>query len=227
MTTGTVTTATGAAGEQSANAAAGWEAIRADGSIQYAPVKMPEKIPPQQPEWLKQFLEWLHDTLAPLGEAIGLSWPVLRWILLGIAIALVLFVLWRLLAPVLERGPRRKQAAVEESWAPQREEALALLDDADRLAGEGRYDEATHLLLKRSVSQIASARPEWVEVSSTARELAALPALPETARHAFRIIAERVERSLFALTRLGVEDWEAARAAYAEFALQRIPQGQA
>ena len=65
-------------------------------------------------------------------------------------------------------------------------------------------------------------RPDWVEPSSTARELAALPALPDGARTAFRIIAERVERSLFALRALDRADWEAARAAYADFALARL-----
>ena len=39
---------------------------------------------------------------------------------------------------------------------------------------------------------------------------------------AFRIIAERVERSLFALRALDRTDWEAARAAYADFALARL-----
>ncbi len=77
---------------------------------------------------------------------------------------------------------------------------------------------AARLLLRRSVGQIAAARPELVEPSSTARELSALPALPEAARTAFRIVAERVERSLFALRTLDRADWEAARAAYADFA---------
>ena len=97
--------------------------------------------------------------------------------------------------------------------------ALALLEDADRLAAEGRFDEATHLLLKRSVGQIAAARPDLLEPSSTAREIAELPALSEAARGAFALIAGRVERSLFALRRLSVDDWDAARAAYADFAL--------
>ena len=94
-----------------------------------------------------------------------------------------------------------------------------LLDDADRLAAEGRYDEATHLLLKRSVGQIARARPDLLAPSSTAREIADLRALPEAARGSFAVIAERVERSLFALRGLSADDWQAARAAYAEFAL--------
>src|SRR5690606_442515 len=99
------------------------------------------------------------------------------------------------------------------------QEALALLEDADRLAAEGRYDEAAHLLLRRSVGQIAAARPGLLDPSNTAREIAALPALPDTARRAFAIIAGRVEASLFALRALSADDWRAARAAYADFAL--------
>jgi hypothetical protein len=113
-------------------------------------------------------------------------------------------------------------AAAEEEWQPEHAATLALLEDADRLAAEGRFDEATRLLLQRSVGQMAAARPDWVEPSSTARELAALPALPEAARTAFRVIAEQVERSLFALRALERSDWEAARAAYADFALARL-----
>ena len=63
------------------------------------------------------------------------------------------------------------------------------------------------------------ARPDLLEPSSTAREIAALQALPNAARGAFASIAELVERSLFALRRLSADDWQAARAAYAEFAL--------
>ncbi|MFZ9394426.1 MAG: hypothetical protein ACO25F_00005, partial [Erythrobacter sp.] len=95
-------------------------------------------------------------------------------------------------------------------------------EDADRLAAQGQFDEATHLLLQRSVSQIAEVRPDWVPPSSTARELAGLSALPEPARLAFGEIVTRVERSLFALSRLERADWEVARAAYARFALARI-----
>ena len=88
-----------------------------------------------------------------------------------------------------------------------------------RMASQGRYDEATRLLLQRSVGQIAQARPDLVEPSSTAREIAAQPSLPANARSAFAVIADRVERSLFALRHLSEDDWQAARAAYADFAL--------
>lgn len=193
--------------------------MRADDTIQFAPIELPEQQAP--PGWLTAIFEALGDLLAPVGRALGMSWPVFKWVLLGIGVLLLGYLLWRLLAPAFVS--RQRAASEEESWTPERADALALLAEADRLAAEGRYDEATHLLLQRSVGQIAAARPDWVEPSSTARELAALAALPEAARSAFAAIAERVERSLFALRSLGPEDWQAAREAYAEFALQRLP----
>lgn len=202
-----------------APAETGWDAVRADDTIQFTPIDLPEQQEP--PGWLTAIFEALGDFFAPIGRALGMSWPVFKWVLLGVGMLLAGYLLWRLLAPVFVR-PRRVKAE-EPEWVPDRAEALALLEDADRLAAEGRYDEATHLLLQRSVGQIAAARPDWVEPSSTARELAALAALPDAARTAFAAIAERVERSLFALRSLGAEDWQAARAAYAEFALQRLP----
>lgn len=203
-----------------ADAVHAWQQVRASQDIQFAPINIPPVKPPNG--WLYELLKAIGNFFARifggLGEAIGISWPVFRWVLLAIAIALVLLLLWRLLKPVLLlRMPQR--AGDEEEWAPDRGAAQALLEDADRLAAEGRYGEAAHLLLKRSVEQIATARPHWLGPASTAREIAGLTALPDRARGAFAAIAERVERSLFALRQLDLADWQAARAAYADFAL--------
>ena len=217
----TSTSATQAA-QASGATPSSWQELRSDGDIQFAPVEIPE-IPPREPTWLDNFLRWLGEQLAPLGKLLGQSWPVMRWVLLALLIALVVYLIIRLFDPELLR--RRKRDAgedAEDGWQPDHQAATALLEDADRLAAEGRFDEATHLLLQRSVTHISSARPDWVEPSSTARELAALTALPEAARSAFGVIAERVERSLFALRALDRSDWEAARAAYADFALTRL-----
>jgi len=192
-----------------------WGALRGDGDIQFARVAIPEKAPP--PDWLVRLQQWLAETLEPFSAWLTDAWPVLKWVLLALLIALVLFALIRLIGPDLLR--RRKRPKAEEQWTPERAAALALLEEADRLAAEGRFDEATHLLLQRSVGQIAEARPDLVEPASTARELAVLSALPEAARRAFSVIASRVERSLFALSTLNESDWQAARSAYADFAL--------
>lgn len=202
-------------------AAKAWEAVRADQAIQFAPVNAPQK-PPPSPGWLDAVLRWLADALEPVGRALGVSWPIFKWVLLALAVAALALLVWRMLAPVLGWRPSPRPTAEEEGWTPAAGEALALLEDADALAEQGRFDEATHLLLKRSVGQIAAVRPDLVEPATTARELAAIGALPDAARTAFATIATRVERSLFALRALGADDWQAARAAYADFALSRL-----
>lgn len=204
---------------------AAWERLREAEDIQFAPVEIPAFKPPE-PSWFERMLAeafaWLAELFAPVGRLLGASWWWLQWVLLGLVALFVIVLLWRALAPA--GWVKRKPAvtAAGEEWHPEAAASLALLEDADRLAAEGRFDEATRLLLQRSVGQIAAARPALVEPSTTARELAALPALPEGARRAFHVIAERVERSLFALRSLDRADWEAARAAYADFALARL-----
>lgn len=211
---------------------AGWEALRADADIQFAPVTIPEAPPPPEPGWLAQMLgrlfAWLGEVLAPVGSALAQSWWWLQWVLAGAAALFALVLLVRLIDPgwFRRRGKAAAGAGEIDEWRPETAATLALLEEADRLAAAGRYDAATHLLLQRSVAQIRAVRPDWVEPSSTARELAALPALPASAQAAFGVIAGRVEASLFALRALDRADWDAARKAYAEFALVRIdPRG--
>lgn len=228
MTAAAATTPSESQAESGGSAPAGWQELRADGDVQFAPVTIPE-IPPREPNWFERLLadlfEVLAELLAPIGRALGASWWWLQWVLVALVAAFALVLLVRLVAPGwTRRGKQAAEAAAQDEWRPDTAASLALLEDADRLAAEGRFDEATHLLLQRSVGHISAARPDWTRPSSTARELAALPALPDAARSAFSVIAERVERSLFALRSLDRADWEAARAAYAQFALARFDQ---
>ena len=203
-------------GAQDSGFSRDWDALRADGDIQFSPVELPENPPP--PDWLQRFFELLSEALAPVARLLVSAWPVLFWVLVGLGLALFAYLLFRLVEP--DRISRRRGPGGNDlDWTPDQVQALALLEEADRLAAEGRFDEATHLLLQRSVGQIAQIRPDLIDPSITAREIAALPALPEAARAAFSVIAERVERSLFALRRLSAEDWRTSRDAYAEFAL--------
>jgi len=202
-------------------ASSAWQELRADGDLQFAPVEVPPRDA-QPPEWLQRLNEWLGEMLEPVGRALGSSWPVLKWVLLALLIAAVLYIIYRIVEPYLKPKLGTDAEQEEEYWQPDQQAALALLGDADKLAAQGKYDAATHLLLQRSIAQIAQAKPGLVEPSSTARELAALTALPDKASSAFGIIALRVESSLFALRALNQTDWEKARAAYADFALERI-----
>lgn len=218
-TTAAVTSQSGAIEVGTGGTAQGWDAVRADPSIQYAPVSPPAD--PKPPGWLQDVFGALGELFAPLGKLLGASGPVLQYVLIAAAAAGLLYLLYQLAAPLLEKSAASPRG--DDEWVPVEADVMALLDDADRLAAEGRFDEATHLLLQRSVGHIASARPDLIEPSSTAREIAALPALPDSARTAFSAISERVERSLFALHSLGRDDWQAARDAYTRFALASLP----
>lgn len=202
-----------------------WADLRNDSDIQFEPIEIPPpevREPSAFEEAMKALFEALGQLLSPIGGALGGVWPILQWVLLALLIAFVGYLIFRTFGPMANQVRSRKRPSEEDSWQPSQAESLTLLEDADRLAAEGKYDEATHLLLKRSVGQIASARPDLVEPSSTARELAVLPALSEAARAAFGTISDRVERSLFALRSLDRSDWEAARSAYAQFALAKL-----
>lgn len=206
----------------------GWREVRNDPDIQFDEFAM---APPEvrEPGWFDDIFraigEFLSLVLGPVGEFLAFNWNIIQWVLLGLLAVFVLYWIARSVGPLARSRAEAKAKAAAGSdpdWRPSEEESMALLEDADRLAADGRFDEATHLLLKRSVSQIANTRPDWVDPSSTARELAAIPALSAPARSAFKTISERVERSLFALRKLDRNDWEAARSAYADFARQSI-----
>ena len=206
-----------AGSEAAARDSAAWTALRADPSIQFAPLPPP---PPQvTPDGLVAVGRFLQRLLRPLGELLGLDWRWLMWTLIALAAAGAVWLAWMLvIAPLLAKR-RAAQLMVSQEWAPDRDAALALLEDADRLAAAGHYGEAAHLLLKRSVGQIGEARPGWLSPASTSREIGALRGLPKCARQAFATIAQVVEHILLALRGAGEGDWRRARAAYADFAL--------
>jgi hypothetical protein len=198
-----------------ANAEAAWQAVRARGDIQFSPLSPPAVVPHPPPAWLRQLLEWLARHFGP-----PVQWVVRHWtgVQIGAVVIVVLIaalVGWRWW--VLRE---RRQVPVVEAhdWRPDASLARALLADADALAAAGHFDQAAHLLLRRSFEDIATAHPDWLTPASTAREIARLRALPDVARGAFAVIAGEVERSRYALHPLGAADWARARSAYAQFA---------
>lgn len=159
---------------------------------------------------------WLADLL----EAIG---PLLRyvfWAAVAIAVAAVVWFIVReiLRARFPERFNKRKPKVEAVEWRPEAEAARALLEDADALAAQGRYAEAAHLLLLRSVEDIEGRDAALLRPSLTARDIAELPALPSGARRAFGRIAAVVERGIFAGREVDAEGWTECRRAYADFA---------
>lgn len=212
--------------------AAAHAALKADPQVQFTLSLAPPR--PRPPVWIEQVLHWLAQVLEPVARLI--AWisqqmpaaPYARIFLWSLIAALVLLLLWVVYQRLRHgewRWPTRKrarQAAVVEGdpeWQPETAPARAWLREADTLAAEGRYAEAVHLLLIRSVDDIARRRPRLVRPALTARELGAADAVPQAARGLFASIAALVERSLFGGRPVDAGEWSAARAAYADFAL--------
>ena len=183
-----------------------------DDSIQF---DLPAYAPPKPPAWLEPLFEALQ-WLAPY--MIYIFWTV---VIAGAAAILLLVVLE--LKGVAWRFPwqnKAEEAEPEEAWRPDAAAARTLLSEADELAAHGNYDEAVHLLLRRSVEDISQRMPHFLRPSLTARDIAGTRLLPEVVRAAFAQIARIVEAALFAKRPVGVEGWREARDAYERFAFR-------
>ena len=146
------------------------------------------------------------------------------WTVIAVAAALLLWALYNRLRHGEWRIRRPRLAPIgdielEDDWAPDNAPARSWLEEAEALAREGRYAEAIHHLLFRSIEDIARRRPNAVRPALTSRELAASTAVPERARSLFAGIARLVERSLLGGRPVGERDWVQARDSYDEFAL--------
>jgi hypothetical protein len=166
------------------------------------------------PGWLL----WLGKALMALAPLLH----VVFWVCVVLGAAAVLFFVVReLIALAHRRSPRRKAAspAPEPEWRPTRAKAQVLLDEADRLAAQGRFGEAVHVILFRSIDDIDGRWPNLVKPALTSRDIAMHQALPEAARRTFADIARVVERSFFGGAELGSDDFASCRRAYEAFAL--------
>jgi len=128
-------------------------------------------------------------------------------------------IIWFVVREVLAlRRRRRPEAVAPADWRPDVGAARALLDEADALAAAGRFGEAIHLLLFRSIDDIAGRRPGLLRPALTSRDIAALDQMPGEARSAFGRIAQEVERSFFGGRSVAADDFTRARQDYEVFA---------
>lgn len=184
--------------------------VLADPSLQF---DFQGQTPPQLPDWLE-----------PLLRLIGLVAPYLQWIFWGLVAAGALLIVWLVAREVVKvrfgtgaHGERPELGP--EVWRPTEQAARAVLADADALAARGRYAEAVHLILLRSIADLMDRRPNVVRPALTARDIGRLDALPAAARPAFSRIAVAVEAGRFAGRPVAAEDFAACRRDYEAFAL--------
>jgi hypothetical protein len=198
------------AGLNAADFARAHDALLRQGDLQF---DLAAYRPPTPPDWLKPLLDFLAS-LAPI-------FPYIFWggLILG-GLAILFFILRELVGLRLPRFRRRaKAASTEPDWRPTEARARTLLEEADRLAAEGRFDEAAHLILFRSIEDIDGRWPNLVRPALTSRDIAAHRGLPERARQTFGEIARVVERSFFGGAQLGAADFAFCRGVYEAFAL--------
>jgi hypothetical protein len=180
--------------------------------------EMPRFEPPERPDpppdWLSGLLQWLEGT--------GPFWQILFWTVAG---ALLLLLLWFIGRALYRRfADRTKIDDGEEEiedWRPEEKTARGLIGEAEALAREGRYAEAAHLLLFRSIADIEERLPDFLKPALTSRDISASETLPVPARTAFSSIAVIVERGIFAERAVDEQGWNEARTAYENFAFGR------
>jgi hypothetical protein len=173
---------------------------------------------PEPPPWLKKFLEAFGHLLV----AVAPAFKYIFWggIIIG-AVIILYFLFWELAAIRFgwRRRTRPEPVKLDQAWTPSAAKARTLIEDADRLAAEGRYDAAVHVLLFRSIEDIDQRWPGSVAPALTSRDIIEHPRLSDAARRIFADLARVVERSFFGGAPVGEADFKACRQAYSAFAL--------
>ena len=172
------------------------------------------------PAWLEAIIDVFESIFTFLGPFLELIF----YGLLALGIGIVIYYVVRELG--LIRLPQRKDAKATEPeaiplYAPDQDEARVLLESVDALAAAGRFEEAVHTLLFRSIQDIDLKRPNTIRRSLTSREIAGLDILTPEARGAFSLIGKVVESSFFGGQPLGAEDFQKCRAAYEQFVVSK------
>ena len=178
--------------------------------LQFEPSAAPK--PPDLPDWL-----------LAIGKALGAAAPYLAYVFWGCLILGAGIILYFVIRELIttrwpSMKPNKGPVLNDEAWRPSAAKARTLLEDADRLAAAGRFAEAVHLILFRSIEDIEGKRPDLIRPALTSRDIAQLDGVPERVRRTFSDIARVVERSFFGGRSVGAEEFAACRQAYEGFA---------
>ena len=175
-----------------------------------------EHLEPPKPSALPEWLVKLFEFIAPLMNYI--FWAGLVVVAGLIAYALISEIMRRL--PAMQEEAKQDELPPVPEYRPAAARAHALLEEADRLAKEGRYGEAVRVLLHRSIEDMEVAFPMTIAPSMTSREISTIDHLSTQGRTTFTKIARAVEHSLFAGRPLSGDTYAECRSAYESFALE-------
>lgn len=169
-------------------------------------IDMPQLWKP--PEWLARIVE------------------VLFWLLIGVGVLLAVFYLGREVPAWLGRRRQLKTGAtpmVQGSPLAADSQLLDALGRADRLAEEGQFAEALHLLLLHSIDYLKRHLGGVYGPSSTAREILLRARLPDSGRSSLGAIVDAAEVSYFGGRPVDSGVYAACRRHYQAFAFGGSP----
>lgn len=191
-------------------------AYLADGELQLVRPQQdfepPAPNPP--PSWLRAIADFL--------ESLGPLFRVIFWLAVALVVGGLLYFLFGEAVRVRFGGKRapkdKREDDVLVDIRPDAAAARSLLEEADALAQQGRFAEAVHLLLFRSIEDLQERIEGGVPTSLTAREISGLGKLPDRAKRGLKPIIMVVERSFFGGRAVDAGGWQEARRSYEEFA---------
>jgi hypothetical protein len=147
--------------------------------LEIEPIELPEMW--DAPDWLARIVE------------------ILFWLLIGVGVLLAVFYLGREVPAWLGRRRQLKSGAAPmvQGTPVADSQLIDALGRADRLAAEGQFAEALHLLLLHSIDYLKRHLGAVYGDSSTAREILQRSRLPDHGRRSLGAIVDAAEISYF------------------------------
>jgi len=186
-------------------------------------LERPEQDAPPEIREPSPLPAWLVDVFAFLGSILKFVFYIGAFCLIAYIAFHIIMALWG--SNIKALLPRKKAKQDEDdvilpSLRPDAASARSLLDEADALARQGKFAEAVHLLLYRSIEDIQAKRGQRLSTALTSREIGELDDLPPKPREALSPIIMLVERSFFGAGKVDNTDWQSARQSYERFAFK-------
>ena len=178
-------------------------------------------VPPPEPppDWIRAIADFIQF-IAPALTYI--FWAGLAVIAAFIVFAIVKEIAGRQWSWAKKEKPPPVEPATPQ-FRPTIERAKALLEEADRLAREGKFAEAVRIILHHSIDDMEQALATIIPPSMTSREIASMTQLSEQGRDVFSKIARAVELSLFGQRPFGQEQYFECRREYEAFVFGGAP----
>lgn len=182
----------------------------------YAPEDLQQALPAEQEDELILPREGWNPP-----DWVGQIVTIMFWLLIGVAALMAIFYLGRELPAWLGRRRQLKAGAVpmvQGMPVAFDSQLLDALERADRLAAEGQFAEALHLLLLHSFDYLKRHLGGVYGPSSTAREILHRSRLPDAGRQSLGAIVDAAEISYFGGRSVDGGIYAACRRHYQAFA---------